>query len=70
MGDFLPDADHIQDRNAGNLGDLLKHFYLIQSIAGLLDSKAPSKVAYLESHAGAGDYHIGEIRIREIERNK
>jgi len=60
---------NIQDKNAGNLGDLLKHFWLLELVTKVLKTK-PQKVAYIESHAGAGIYQIAKTRIKEIGRNR
>jgi hypothetical protein len=61
---------HVQDQNAGNIGDLLKHFHLIELIHNVLRRSDPLKVAYLESHAGARRYAIDQVRIADIARNK
>lgn len=59
-----------QDKNAGNLGDLLKHFWLLQLIERVLKQQNPGRIAYLESHAGAGRYELDKQRIRELVRRK
>lgn len=48
--------NHLQNKNAGNLGDYLKHFWLIRLIESLLKKYPNSNIAYVESHAGAGLY--------------
>jgi hypothetical protein len=58
-----------QDKNAGNLGDLLKHFWLLELVAKILKKK-PRKIAYIESHAGGGIYWLTQTRIKEIARNR
>lgn len=58
-----------QDKNAGNIGDLLKHFWLLELLSKVT-RKSPRKIAYLESHAGAGLYYINQSRIRSITRNR
>ncbi len=63
-------SQHLQDKNAGNIGDLLKHFRLLELVRKVLAANSWSKVAYLESHAGAGWYQIDEARKRAIARGK
>ncbi|MGD0693569.1 MAG: hypothetical protein ABSB82_01815 [Terriglobia bacterium] len=73
-------SQHSQDKNAGNIGDLLKHFRLLELIGKVVETNSSSKVAYLESHAGAGWYPIDDPndplpiaeqkRIRAIGRDK
>lgn len=47
---------HMQDSNAGNLGDYLKHFYLIK-LVDLVTKQPPAvPIAYVDTHAGAGVY--------------
>lgn len=63
-------APHLQQKNAGNLSDLLKHFWLIELIRKVLSTHRPPKVAYLESHAGAGRYELTAKQLRAIPRLK
>lgn len=63
-------SDYLQDKNAGNAGDLLKHFWLLRLIQKVVTTKQLSKVAYLESHAGAGRYKLDGSRLHAIDRYK
>ncbi|MDW8479292.1 MAG: 23S rRNA (adenine(2030)-N(6))-methyltransferase RlmJ [Xanthomonadales bacterium] len=44
--------------HAGNFGDVLKHWALVELLSRLADLERP--LAYLETHAGAGRYALGE----------
>ena len=48
---------HLQDSNAGNLGDYLKHFFLIELLSKLR-SRNRRSIAYVDTHAGAGEYKL------------
>lgn len=50
--------DYLQDRNAGNLGDYLKHFCLIKLVTRLLKKYSEQPIAYIDTHAGAGVYGL------------
>jgi len=63
-------SQHLQDKNAGNIGDLLKHLRLLELVRNVLAMNSSSKVAYLESHAGAGRYDLDQKRIRSIARGR
>lgn len=69
MGD-PPEGHTAQDKNAGNLGDLLKHYWLLTLIERVIRVSKPRKVAYLESHAGAGWFQLSEPRIRKLAEQK
>jgi hypothetical protein len=60
----------LQDRNAGNLGDLIKHYWLLKLVNKLVGSTRPGKVAYLESHSGSGRYLIGLGRGKRVFRQR
>lgn len=66
----LPKAPYLQDRNAGNLGDVLKHQGLLLLMERILERTSPQKIAYVESHAGAGYFRIAKQRIRQIAKDK
>lgn len=53
-------SEYLQDKNAGNAGDYLKHFLLIQLVQKVLRTYPNSSIAYIESHAGAGLYNLEE----------
>lgn len=63
-------APHLQEKNAGNLGDLLKHYWLIELTRNILLRRSPSRIAYVESHAGSGSYNLTPRRVVEIARDK
>lgn len=55
-----------QDQHAGNIGDLLKHWWLLRLVERVATSRYHSTLRYLESHAGAGSYpcdHESAVRI-------
>ena len=54
-------SEYLQDRNAGNAGDYLKHLLLLQLIKTVLNDYPDRSIAYIESHAGAGLYNLKEI---------
>ncbi len=60
--------EYLQDKNAGNLGDYLKHFLLIKLIERLKKAYPCSSITYIESHAGAGIYELQEEHWKN--RNK
>jgi len=62
------ESQYLQDKNAGNLGDYLKHFLLLKLISGIIKKYPNSSIAYVESHAGAGCYKLQDIHFRN--RNK
>ncbi|MEK6733336.1 MAG: hypothetical protein AABY55_06880 [Candidatus Omnitrophota bacterium] len=49
---------YLQDKNAGNLGDYLKHFYLLELIERIIKENPAASIAYIDSHAGAGKYDL------------
>lgn len=48
---------HLQEGNAGNLGDYLKHFLLIELLSRIIRER-PSSIAYIDTHAGTGKYTL------------
>lgn len=54
-------SEYLQDRNAGNAGDYLKHLLLLQLIETVLNDYPDRSIAYIESHAGAGLYNLKGI---------
>jgi len=52
--------EYLQDKNAGNAGDYLKHLLLLQLIEEVLKECLGRSIAYIESHAGAGLYNLDE----------
>lgn len=65
----LTESPYLQFKNAGNLGDLLKHQGLLLLVDRILERGSP-RIAYLESHAGAGYFQITEQRISQIAKDK
>lgn len=63
-------ASYVQDKNAGNSGDLLKHFWLLKLIDSIVSKLKPNKVAYLESHAGAGYFVLDKKKVRQLYRDR
>lgn len=53
-------SEYLQDKNAGNAGDYLKHLLLLKLIEGVLKEYPGRSIAYIESHAGAGLYNLEE----------
>lgn len=51
-------GEYLQDKNAGNAGDYLKHFLLLKLIKEVLREYPGGPIAYIESHAGAGLYDL------------
>jgi len=49
--------EHLHDKHAGNLGDHLKHYHLIEMISKIVSSN-PRSIAYIDTHAGAGQYTL------------
>lgn len=62
--------NYVQDQNAGNLGDLLKHYWLLKLVDTVLEKTKTRSIAYFESHAGAGRYLIDKKRIDQISKGK
>ena len=58
----------MQDKNAGNLGDILKHFYLLKLLKRV--SGRHNHIAYIDSHAGAGVYYLDKTRVDKIQKFK
>jgi hypothetical protein len=54
----------------GNLGDLLKHQGLLLLVERVIERVDPPKIAYVESHAGAGSFQITKQRISQIAKDK
>ncbi len=63
-------SSYLQDRNAGNLGDLLKHQGLLLLAERVIERSGHPKIAYVESHAGAGYFRITKQRISQIAKDK
>ncbi|MBI4678099.1 MAG: DUF2442 domain-containing protein [Elusimicrobia bacterium] len=74
--DIAPEAlyrlacPYVQDKNAGNLGDLLKHYWLLRIVERVLETQKPQRVAYLESHAGAGLFQLDGARVSRLEKER
>lgn len=64
------ESGYTQDKNAGNLGDVLKHFWLLHLLDALLAGNRTKGLAYLESHAGAGYFRMLPKHIRALNRNR
>jgi 23S rRNA A2030 N6-methylase RlmJ len=64
-------SEYLQDKNAGNAGDYLKHFWLIKLVEKVMGVYPSSSIAYIESHAGAGLYNLEEThwKFRKKYRN-
>ena len=60
--------NYLQDKNAGNLGDYLKHFWLLKLIENLRKKYSASSIAYIESHAGAGKYILQDSNRRNCDK--
>lgn len=52
---------YLQDKNAGNAGDYLKHLLLLKLLEKVLRTYPGESIAYIESHAGAGRYDLMDI---------
>lgn len=63
-------SKYLQDKNAGNLGDILKHFYLLELFQQITKTYAQDSVAYIDSHAGAGLYKLDDARKTKIGQYK
>jgi 23S rRNA A2030 N6-methylase RlmJ len=51
--------ESLQDRNAGNQGDVWKHIVLLAIIRRLVEARElTSRFRYFESHAGKGEYSL------------
>jgi len=57
---FMTTVQYLQDKNAGNLGDYIKHLYLIKLVDNIIAKNPTFSIAYIESHAGAGKYVLQE----------
>ena len=66
----LTKSPYLQYKNAGNLGDLLKHQGLLLLVERMIERVDPPKIAYVESHAGAGYFWITKQRISQIAKDK
>ena len=59
-----------QDNNAGNLGDLLKHYWLLRLLVAVTSQRDVSSIEYFESHSGAGFYPIDDKRRKKIDDDR